>query len=344
MNCSSILVRELGMYPTTATINCTALGSSHIWVNKTVYQEALKKNKVSWATSDSGRLFECEYVDGTIKGDLYKDTISFQDKSIFVNQHIFGTVDENTCPTAKTWREDKRINIKGVLGIGPRALNKSGLRVRDVNGNVIQNECLPSLVDNMKDQNKISTKTIGLYFHLPNSSSVTMEGELHVGGSNKNVYIEGSMREIPGTLRSSSKNFHGLDLTLKYNGKILMDGKPGIIDSGTSLIGLPGSVLDAYVEEVGKHKDGNPIVIYDDEKGLYRIAKKDVDKLKDLEFDFVKGKDAKFKLSPAAQISSPGLQRRNSNFLSLVFDKLPHNEGHQFVLGLGWSKSASNAF
>lgn len=319
-------------------------GSSLTWINKTVYKRALKKrNDTRWAKPYLGRSFQYEYSAGKIKGELFMDTLSFRDKTIFVKGQIFGIVDEVQSPEARRWRKDEDIDVVGIFGIGPSSLNKNS--VLAPNGEVARGKTVPTVLDTMMKEGRISAKIIGVNFCLPleGTDAGTVKGQLHFGAPKQSAYNISSMKVIPATKRGESQHFYGIDLTLKYSRTVLMDNKPGIIDSGSNFISLPEEVLDAYVQAVGNHKDGTPIVTYDKTTGMYRIAKKDYGRLKDLIFDFVEGGNAKFKLSPAAQVFPPVLTKGwgtdSNDALFLSFRRLKNaHEGRQFTLGVAWSK------
>lgn len=323
-----------------------------------MYREALKKNKgTKWAKPYLGRSFQYEYSAGKIQGELFMDTLSFQDKAIFAKNQVFGIVDEVKSPDAKRWRENENTDVKGIFGIGPRALNRNIILGPD--GKVIPGKDVPTVLDTMKRQGKISAKIIGINFRLPNeesrgtsnssqasssSDTGTVDGILHFGGVKEGAFNTATMKIIPATQRGESQHFYGIDLTLKHGETVLMDNKPGIIDTGSSFISLPEEVLAAYVKAIGNHRDGTPIMTYDKTHGLYRIAKKDFGRLKDLKFNFVRGENAKFRFSPFAQVFPPALTEDwstdSKDVLFMSFRRLKHaHEGRQFILGIAWSKS-----
>lgn len=144
------------------------------------------------------------------------------------------------------------MDIKGVLGIGPRALNKDNILGPDGKK---QGEAVPTVLDNLKKQKRIAAKILCINFDLPSersegsegtsdSSSVSsgylgeIDGSLHFGGAKEGMYNPATLKIIPVTKRGISQHYYGIDLTLNYQGKTIMDNMPGVIDSGSAYIWL----------------------------------------------------------------------------------------------------------
>ncbi|KAL5478693.1 hypothetical protein ACEPAI_1970 [Sanghuangporus weigelae] len=335
-------------------------GSAVTWVNLTAYKEAINKTKSRAAKTIKKKRFEMAYSAGSIKGDLLKDKIRFcgiKSQEVVLN-HVFGVVDEKECPDALRWRTEQDINA--ILGLGHRDLAKDVVKKLSKKGTDKKTEDLPTVPDRLKAKGYISSIIIGIHYRLPDegkrqpddssshssgSNAGIMVAEFHIGGIKASVFKEETHRTIPATIIGDSARYGGVDLELKYENEVVMPESHGIIDTGAEMIGLPGSILDAYFAMVNKSA-GRDIVKYDQTEKIYYMKKEDFGLLKPLEFNFKKGSNALFSFEPRQQVYPPAFVKKlvaedqKGDHLYFIFRRLDDTQGssRKFSLGQLWSK------
>ncbi|KAJ7673515.1 aspartic peptidase domain-containing protein [Mycena rosella] len=131
-------------------------------------------------------------------------------------------------------------------GIGPVDLT-TGTTMPDSAGGV------PTVTDQLLKQGLISTECIGIYYE-PTTTANAANGCLSFGGPDSSKYT-GEHNYVPITKSSPASNYWGIDQSISYGGQEIMASCGGIADTGTTLVMLPTSVLNAYKEATGAVED-----------------------------------------------------------------------------------------
>lgn len=170
--------------------------------------------------------------------------------------------------------------VDGILGIGPVALTY---------GTVGNTTYVPTISDNLKSQNKISTEIIGISY-APSNSYTSTNGELTFGGVDTSKYT-GSITYAPITKTSPAKYYWGVDQTVTYGSSAVLSSTAGIVDTGTTLTLLATDAFKRYQNLTGATMDSTT--------GLLKITAAQYNKLQNLNFN-IAGKT--FAMTPNAQI------------------------------------------
>ena len=171
-------------------------------------------------------------------------------------------------------------DVDGILGIGPVQLTQ---------GTVENTNTVPTVSDNLKTQNIISTEVIGISFN-PTTSKSTQNGELTFGDVDSSKFT-GSITYTPITSTTPSSYYWGIDQSISYGSTPILQGASGIVDTGTTLVLLATNAFVEYRILTGG--------VYDLRTGLLKINQEQYANLQDLNFE-VGG--TTFTLTPNGQI------------------------------------------
>ncbi|KAN0103724.1 aspartic peptidase A1 [Russula decolorans] len=202
-------------------------GSSNTWVGS---NKAYIKTKTSIKTSDS---FIIPYGSGQAKGAEYIDAVTIAPGATIAHQSI-GVASNST----------GIYPYDGILGIGPRDLTLN--TTFPDNSSII-----PTVTDNLVRQGTIKQNVVAVYFEPSNSTSdINLNGELTFGGTDRTKYI-GDITYHNLTKAAFASQFFGIDASFRYGNETILNTSPGVVDTGTNLIGLNTRAYVRYVKATG---------------------------------------------------------------------------------------------
>lgn len=152
------------------------------------------------------------YGSSNFSGKEYLDTITLSSLSIS-NQSI---------GVAKTYQGFR--GVDGVFGIGPVSLTK---------GTVSNTDTVPTIMDNLFNQELTRSEILGVYF-VPVSEKVAT-GTLTFGGWNSSL-MTSDITYTPITTASPACNYWGIDQSITYGDATILSSAAGIVDTATVLI------------------------------------------------------------------------------------------------------------
>ena len=156
---------------------------------------------------------------GSCSGEEWIDSVTIGPDLAVVNQYI--TVASSSSGFS---------GVDGVLGLGPDDLTVGTLTN-------MPTETIPTVVDNLYTQGRISEEVLGIYF-TPYSAPST--GELTFGGYDSTV-VTSSVNYVPLTTTSPASLYWGIDQSITYGGSTILSSTAGIVDTGTTLILIASS-------------------------------------------------------------------------------------------------------
>ncbi|KII89978.1 hypothetical protein PLICRDRAFT_29152 [Plicaturopsis crispa FD-325 SS-3] len=240
-------------------------GSSNTWIG------ADKKYTKTSTSSSTGDSVSVSYGSGKFSGKEYTDTVTLSSDLVIKKQSI-GVASSATGFDG----------VDGILGIGPVALTEGTLGSSS-------SKKIPTVTDNLSSQGTISSNSIGIYY-APTTSASDKNGELTFGGTDSDKYT-GSINYVPITSTSPASEYWGIDQTVSYGSKTILDSTAGIVDTGTTLVLLATDAFDAYKSATGATEDSTT--------GLLTISSAKYKALSNLDFKI--GSET-YSLSPNAQI------------------------------------------
>ena len=168
-------------------------------------------------------------------------------------------------------------NIDGILGLGPTELTTNTVQGR---------EQVPTVMDNLYNEGKISKRVFGIGFKPVTISEGTGKGVGISFGEVDNEAFNGdiSYASIPDSGPASA--FWGLHASFSYKDQSIQSRQSGILDTGTTLVLLSTSSFKTYATTVGAEPDDNT--------GLLRISKENYNKMDSLWIDLGDGKRFEF--------------------------------------------------
>ncbi|KAJ3555659.1 hypothetical protein NM688_g2453 [Phlebia brevispora] len=277
-------------------------GSSNTWIGADPLHAYI-------STSSSVPLVEpivVDYGSGEFVGLAFSDTITIGslvilEQTIGVALLAFGFTD-----------------VDGILGIGPVNRTMETL--------VLDPEAeIPTVVDNAFTQALIPEDVVAVSFE-PATSNPDMNGELTFGGTDPSKYT-GSITYTPVTSISPSSSFWGIEQTITYGSEIILNQTAGIVDTGTTLLGLASDAYSAYQSATGASLDSST--------DLLTITSEQYANLQNLTFTIG---DTEFVMTPNAQIwprslntvigGTPGVV-----YLVVINLGTPSGEGLDFING-----------
>ncbi|KIY43929.1 acid protease [Fistulina hepatica ATCC 64428] len=270
-------------------------GSSNTWVGA---------NKPYSTTSTSiltGNVEEVDYGSGFFSGLEFIDKVTLTDELVVNNQSIGDAL------IAQGFNE-----FDGILGLGPTDLTQ-GTRLPDKTS-------IPTVVDNLYRAGTIPQEVLSVYFR-PNASNDQhdqRDGVLTFGTTDSSLHTS-PITYTNITSTSPASKYWGIDQSITYGSKRIMNSTAGIVDTGTTLILLPTDAYNEYVSETGATKDQGT--------GLLKITNAQYEKLDSLYFIV---NDTKFELTRNAQIWPRMLNSvigGDSNSIYLIVGDIGRNSG-----------------
>lgn len=153
------------------------------------------------------------YGSGKFSGKEYLDTVTLSPDLVIDKQSI-GVADSSSGIS----------DVDGILGVGPTDLTSGTLDTGNTE--------IPTVLDNLLSQEKISEEVLGIYFEPVSDSK---GGELTFGGVDESATV-GPVIYVPLTTTSPASKFWGIDQSIKYGDNTLLSSTAGIVDTGTTLI------------------------------------------------------------------------------------------------------------
>ncbi|KAG1820843.1 aspartic peptidase domain-containing protein [Suillus subaureus] len=238
-------------------------GSSNTWIGA-------NKAYVPTSTShDTGGTFYVTYGDNSyVSGEEYTDTVTLNSDLVIDNQSI-----------GVASKSDGMGDLDGILGVGPVDLTE---------GTVSNADEVPTVTDNLYAQKKISSEVLGVFF-AP-ASSDDSSGELTFGGYDASK-ITGGINYVPITSTSPASDYWGIDQSISYGSKPILDETAGIVDTGTTLILIASDAFAKYQAATG--------ATLDETTGLLEISSEQYDQLSSLYFTIG---GVTYELTPNGQI------------------------------------------
>lgn len=156
----------------------------------------------------------------------------------------------------------------GILGLGP---------VNITSGTVDGEQYVPTVLNNLQGQGKISSEILGVSF-APTTTQPNGNGVLNFGGPDSSKYT-GDITYTPITTKRPANKYWGIDMAVNYgsSGRSLMNSTAGIVDTGSTLVLLPSDAFDIYTNTTGAASDYKT--------GLLKISEENYNKLESMYFE-----------------------------------------------------------
>ncbi|KAG0705812.1 acid protease [Suillus ampliporus] len=252
----------VGSPPTNYTVLVDS-GSSNTWIGG--YKPYVKTS----TSQDTKNTFNVTYLDsGDVSGEQYLDTVTLNSNLVIEKQSIGLAIDY-----------PGNHSLDGILGLGPIDLTQ---------GTVNNTHEVPTVMNNLYAQKKISSEVLGVFFTPATPGNIT--GELTFGGYDTSKII-GDIGYAPFTSTSPANTYWGFDQSIRYGPTPILNKTAGIVDTGTNLILIATDAFKRYQSETGG--------TLDEATGLLMISPDQYDKLSSLYFT-IGGVD--YELTPNAQI------------------------------------------
>ena len=153
------------------------------------------------------------YGSGSFSGEEWTDTVNLGPGLVIEKQSI------GVASSASGFS-----GVDGILGIGPV----------DLTSDTVSNMgTVPTVLDNLRSQGKISEEVLGIYY-VP-ASEPTSTGELTFGGYDSSV-IKSSVKYVPLTTTSPASSYWGINQSISYGSTTILSSTAGVVDTGTTLI------------------------------------------------------------------------------------------------------------
>ncbi|KAJ3555656.1 hypothetical protein NM688_g2454 [Phlebia brevispora] len=235
-------------------------GSSNTWVGADITHPYVPP-----FSSLTGETMGAVYGSGQFSGPAVKVDITIG--SLQVSDQIIGSAVE-----AFGFND----GVDGILGIGPTGLTKGSL--------------FPDESATIPTGNNLIPEHLFAVSFEPATSNPELNGELTFGGIDDSKFT-GSITYTPITSTSPASQYWGIDQSISYGTTAILSQGSGIVDTGTSLIGLASDLFSVYQTATGG--------ILDPATGLLTVTEEQYANLGDLTFT-IGGTD--FDLTPNAQI------------------------------------------
>jgi hypothetical protein len=206
-------------------------GSSNLWVGSGT------KYTPGSTSTNTGKTFEVEYGSGTVSGTEYTDTVVLG--GLTITKQSFGDGTKSSGFTG----------VDGIVGFGPVDLTED-----TVSGSTT----VPTVVNNLFTQGKISTQVLGVSF-APESGSDDDDanGSLALGGTDSTKF-SGAINYVTKTSTSPYSDYWGITVTeIAYNGKSIGASAQAIVDTGTTLIYIPTAAYNSFLSASGGKTDSS---------------------------------------------------------------------------------------
>ncbi|KAG6332509.1 hypothetical protein ID866_6579 [Astraeus odoratus] len=177
------------------------------------------------------------YARGRFEGKAYTDSITLETQAgsdpLTVNSQFIGQA---------TLAAGFPNLLDGILGLGRK--EASGMRDKDGNP-------FPTVLDNLYTQGSIRHAAFGVYFIPVNDMGV---GEITFGYTNDAVITSG-LNYVPITNVPPASNGWGIDGSVMYDGRLILNPTSGIVDTGGPTISMYTDAIMAYRTATGANVD-----------------------------------------------------------------------------------------
>ncbi|KAJ7196213.1 aspartic peptidase domain-containing protein [Mycena pura] len=204
-------------------------GSSNTWVGSGT------KYSPGSTSTNTRKSFSVSYGSGSVSGTEFTDTVAFGGLTVTKQSIGDGTTSSGFD------------GVDGIIGFGPVDLTEE-----TVSGSTT----VPTVMDNLLSQGKISTEVLGVSF-APESGSDEDDtnGELTLGGTDATKF-SGSITFVPKSTTSPYSEFWGVTVSsTTFNGKSIGGSASAIVDTGTTLIFIPTAAYNAFLSASGGTTD-----------------------------------------------------------------------------------------
>jgi hypothetical protein len=288
----------VGSPPTTYTLIIDT-GSSNTFIG------ADKKYVETSTSKSTGNSVSVTYGSGSFSGTEYEDTVTLSDDLVIEGQSI------GVASTSKGFD-----GVDGILGVGPVALTQ---------GSVANTNSVPTVTDNLFKAGKIPANVLGVFF-APTTEASTKNGELTFGGADSDK-VKGDIAYVPVTSTEPATHYWGIDQTISYGETTILDGKAGIVDTGSTLVLVATDAFEAYQKATGATPD--------ESTGLLKLTSAQFDNLKNLDFKI--GEET-YSLTPNAQLFPRALNTQiggteDGIYLVVADIGTPSGQGLDFING-----------
>ncbi|KAL0574946.1 hypothetical protein V5O48_007020 [Marasmius crinis-equi] len=279
-------------------------GSSNTWVG------ASQEYKPTSTSQTQRQEVSVSYGSGSFSGTEYTDTVALSSSMVIQKQSI-GVANQT-----QGFGND---GIDGILGIGPVDLTR---------GTVDGMPSVPTVTDNLVKEGIIKQESIGIFYApTPADSKDLANGEMTFGGVDE-TKITAPVKYVPITKTSPANKYWGIDQSIQYNGKTIMNNNAGIVDTGTTLIMLASDTFEKYQQATGAVMD------------------KQFKNMKNMEFHIG---GTVYELTPNAQIWPRALNATlggHANKIYLVFADMgqPSGTGLDFINGFAFLQRFYSAY
>ncbi|KAJ7911928.1 putative aspartic protease [Mycena leptocephala] len=198
-------------------------GSAFTWVG------AQTKYLPGTTSTTTQQTFSAKYADdpsNPVTGVIYRDQVG-----------IGGLVIDQQVGAATNFRPD--LGADGIIGFGPVALSQSI---------VIGGQPIPTVMDNLLSQKKISTEVLGVSL---TASGGQVHSSLTLGGIDPSKFV-GSIVYIDRTTSPAYINYWGIDVTaITFGGQRISGPTNALVDTGAQSIYLPSAVFQSFLTASG---------------------------------------------------------------------------------------------
>ncbi|KAG1842530.1 aspartic peptidase domain-containing protein [Suillus subalutaceus] len=266
-NTSVAYTADIGVgSPATSYTFLVDTGSSNTWIGTT---KAYQKTSTS---HDTGGTFKVAYGNmkkpSSASGEQYLDTVTVNSNLVIYNQSI-GVASSDAGLG----------DLDGVLGLGPVDLTE---------GTVSNADEVPTVMDNLYKQKKISSEVLGVFFAPASSDDAS--GELTFGGYDDSKFT-GDISYAPITSSSPANTYWGFNQSITYGSTVIMNKTAGVLYDIETLLIHCSDALSLYQSATGATLDLSI--------DMFKITSDQYDLLKSLYFTIG---GVTFELTPNAQI------------------------------------------
>ncbi|CAK7238280.1 hypothetical protein SEUCBS140593_010506 [Sporothrix eucalyptigena] len=206
-------------------------GSSNLWCGAS---SSCEPTSTGSSTGDS---VSVSYGSGSFSGTEYTDTVTFAGL----------TVDSQSLGSASS--SSGFSGVDGIIGFGPVDLTED---------TVSNTDTVPTFMNNLYSQGSISTEVLGVSFSPESGSdSDDANGVLTLGGTDSSRYT-GSITYFPTLTSGTASSYWGISIaSFTYGSSTLATSGSGIVDTGTTLIYIPTSAYNKFLDDAGGETDSS---------------------------------------------------------------------------------------
>ncbi|KAG6327631.1 hypothetical protein ID866_11458 [Astraeus odoratus] len=181
--------------------------------------------------------------------------------------------------------------IDGILGLGPSRLMADFTE----DGSIV-----PTVVDNLYSQGTISSPLLGIYFWPINVGNVGGPDGILSFGSIDASALTTDVQYVPVTQSLPASHYWAVDASIAYGNMPILGLTPGILDTGSIGIYVPGASPVTLIDTFVAYKSATGAAI--DFFGINRLLTITEDQYDDLQMLSILVGDQSYDLSPNAQI------------------------------------------